>query len=217
MCDMTFWNNEIFHFGIFRIGARWLSVLCDISFQNNGIFHFAIFYFCVSCDNLFQNNGIFHFGIFRFWGVLIFRFTYFSCLSTSKMSQILLLSAVDFVCGPLVLFGFSFLVVIEIGSLARFTCFPNVDLSWIFWSIWNPFFQNTVSSLLIFFLVLYETISNSFPWFRGHLVVGMGKTSQVLFLHTFHVYQPHGEEDWYSLDPVLLVNIAFLLAVKSLV
>jgi hypothetical protein len=32
----------------------------------------------------------------------------------------------------------------------------------------------------------------------------MGKTSQVLFLHTFHVYQPHGEEDWYSLDPVLL-------------
>ncbi len=30
------------------------------------------------------------------------------------------------------LFGFSFLVVIEIGSLARFMCFSNVALSCIF-------------------------------------------------------------------------------------
>ena len=151
MCDILFWNNKTFHFGIFRFRARWLSVLCDILFQNNGIFHSGIFCFCVLCDNLFQNNGLFHFGIFCFWGVLIFHFTYFSCLSTSKMSQILLLSMVDFVCVPFVLFGFSFLVVMEIGSLARFMCFSNVDLSWIFWSISNPFFQNTVSSLLMCF------------------------------------------------------------------
>ena len=159
MCDILFWNNKIFHFGIFRFGARWLSVSCDNLFQNNGIFHFGIFCFCVFCDNSFQNNGIFHFGIFRFWGVPIFHFTYFSCLSTSKMSQILLLPTVDFVCAPLVLFGFSFLVVIKIGSLARFTCFSNVDLSWIFWSISNPFFQNTVSSLLMcFFCSLWNNI-----------------------------------------------------------
>ena len=56
-----------------------------------------------------------------------------------------------FVCLLLVLFGFSFLVVIEIGSQAHFTCFSNVDLSCIFWSISNPFFQNTVSSLLMCF------------------------------------------------------------------
>ena len=43
-----------------------------------------------------------------------------------------LLPTGDLVCVPLVLFGFSFLVVVEIGSLARFTCFSNVDLSWIF-------------------------------------------------------------------------------------
>ena len=67
-----------------------------------------------------------------FWDASIFHVTYLSCLSTSNMSQILLLPTVDFVCAPLVLFGFSFLVVIEIGSLARFTCFSNVDLSWIF-------------------------------------------------------------------------------------
>ncbi len=48
------------------------------------------------------------------------------------MSPILLLPTADFVCVPLVLFGFSFLVVVDIGSLARFTCFSNVDLSWIF-------------------------------------------------------------------------------------
>jgi len=50
----------------------------------------------------------------------------------SNMSPILLLSTVDFVCEPLVSFGFSFLVVIEIGSLACFIRFSNVDLSWIF-------------------------------------------------------------------------------------
>ncbi len=75
---------------------------------------------------------IFHFGIFRFWSAPIFHVTYFSCLSMSKMSQILLLPTVDLACAPLDSFGFSFLVVIEIGSLARFMCFSNVDLSWIF-------------------------------------------------------------------------------------
>ena len=45
---------------------------------------------------------------------------------------ILLLPTEDFVCVPLVSFGFSFLVVDEIRSLARFMCFSNVDQSWIF-------------------------------------------------------------------------------------
>ncbi len=68
-----------------------------------------------------------------------------SCACTwclRQMSHILLLPMMDLVCAPLDSFGFSFLVVIEIGSLARFTCFSNVDLSWIFWSISNPFFQH---------------------------------------------------------------------------
>ena len=89
----------------------------------------------VTCPRVifsFGINGLFHFGIFCFWGALIFHVTYFSCLSTSNMSPILMLPTGDLVCVPLVLFGFSFLVVIEIGSLARFTCFSNVDLSWIF-------------------------------------------------------------------------------------
>jgi hypothetical protein len=43
----------------------------------------------------------------------------------------------------------------------------------------------------------------------------MGKTSEVLFLHTFHVYQPLGEEDWYTLDQVHLVAKAFLSAMQS--
>ena len=43
------------------------------------------------------------------------------------MSRILLLPTVDLVCAPLDAFGFSFLVVIEIGSLARFRCFSNVE------------------------------------------------------------------------------------------
>ena len=128
MYDILIWNNKIFHFGIFCFGARWWSVSRDISFRNNGMFHF---------------------GIFCFWGALIFHVTYFRCLSTSNMSPILLLPTVDFVCVPLVSFGFLFLVVIEIGSLARFTCFSDVDLSWIFWSISNPFLQNNVSSLLM--------------------------------------------------------------------
>ncbi len=87
---------------------------------------------CPRVKVCFKINGLFHFGIFRFWGALIFHVTYFSCLSTSNMSQILLLPTGDLVCVPLVSFGFSFLVVIVIGSLARFMCFSNVDLSWIF-------------------------------------------------------------------------------------
>jgi hypothetical protein len=60
---------------------------------------------------------------------------------------------------PLVSFCFSFFVVIENGSIARFTCFSNVDLSCIFWSISNPFFQNTVFSLLLcFFSSLWNSL-----------------------------------------------------------
>ncbi len=51
-------------------------------------------------------------------------------------------------------------VVIEIGSLARFTCFSNFDLSCIFWSISNPFIQTTVSSLLMCFS---SSLWNIFP------------------------------------------------------
>ncbi len=38
---------------------------------------------------------------------------------------------------------------------------------------------------------------------------------QVLFLHTFHVYQLHVGEDWYILDQVHLGDIAFPLAMQS--
>ncbi len=89
----------------------------------------------VTCSRVifsFGINELFHFGFFRFWGAMIFHVTYFSCLSTSNMSPILVLPTEDLVCVPLVLFGFLFLVVVEIGSLARFTCFSNVDPSWIF-------------------------------------------------------------------------------------
>jgi hypothetical protein len=40
----------------------------------------------------------------------------------------------------------------------------------------------------------------------------MGKTSKVLFLHTFHVYQPGGEADWYTLDKVHLDRMFFDIA-----
>jgi hypothetical protein len=76
------------------------------------------------------------------------------------MSPIVLFPGMDLACMPLASFGFSFLVVIEIGSLARFTCFSNVDLSCIFWSISNPFFQNTVFSLLMCF---FEFIMEQSP------------------------------------------------------
>jgi hypothetical protein len=41
------------------------------------------------------------------------------------------------------------------------------------------------------------------------------KTSKVLFLHTFHVYQPHVGEDWYILDQVHLEDIAISSAMQS--
>ena len=87
------------------------------------------------------HDVIFHFGISRYsileffvlgFGMLIFHLTYLNCLSMSKMSMTLLLPMGGLVCLLLVSFGFLFLVVIEIGSLACFTCFSNVDLSCIF-------------------------------------------------------------------------------------
>ncbi len=87
------------------------------------------------------HDVVFRFGISRYsilklfvlgFGMLIFHVTYLNCLSMSKMSMTLLLPTGDFVCLQLVLFGFSFLVVIKIGSLARFVYFSNVDLFCIF-------------------------------------------------------------------------------------
>ncbi len=48
--------------------------------------------------------------------------------------------------------GFLLTVTMEIGSLARLTCFWSVSLSYIFWSISNPFFQNNVFSFLLCFV-----------------------------------------------------------------
>ncbi len=79
----------------------------------------------------------------------------------------------------------------------------------------------TLSSRTLFLLcccvfqVHYGTISNSSHCIWGHSIVEMDKTSKVLFLHTFHVYQPHVGEDWYILDQVHLEDIAFPLAVQS--
>ncbi len=87
------------------------------------------------------HDVVFRFGISRYsilvffvlgFGMLIFHVTYLICLSMSKMSMTLLLPTGDLVCLLFVLFGFPFLVVIKIGSLARFTCFSNVDPSCIF-------------------------------------------------------------------------------------
>ncbi len=109
------------------------------------------------------HDVIFRFGISRYsilkilFGdcalrfVLWFHVTYLNCLSMSKISMTLLLPTGDLVCLLLISFGFLFLVVIEIGSRAHFTCFSYVDLSCIFWSISNLFFPNTVSSLLMCF------------------------------------------------------------------
>ena len=96
---------------------------------------------------------------FPFGRMLIFTVTYLNCFFMSKMSTALLFPTGDFDCVVLVSLGFSFLVVIDIGSLARFTCFSSVDLSCIFCSILNPFFQNTVSLLL---LCLTSSLWNSF-------------------------------------------------------
>jgi hypothetical protein len=77
------------------------------------------------------HDVIFRFGTSRYsileffvlgFGMLIFHVTYLNCLSMSKISMTLLLPMGVLVCLLLVLFGFLFLVVIEIGSLAHFMC-----------------------------------------------------------------------------------------------
>ncbi len=103
---------------------------------------------CLWRDIPFWNIEIFHFGFFCF-GIcdvdipcyLLELFIY-----VQEVNEIL-------VCLLLVSFGFSFFGSDQdwFGSLARCTCFSNVDLSCIFWNISNPFFQNTVSSLLMCF------------------------------------------------------------------
>ena len=101
-----------------------------------------------------HNVRFFHLGKIRFWGCV----TYFSCLFMSNMSHIVLFPGMDLAGTPLAPFGISILVFIEIGSLARFTWFCNVDLSCIFWSISNPFFQNTVFPL---FMCILSSLWNS--------------------------------------------------------
>ncbi len=96
---------------------------------------------------------------FPFGRMLIFTVTYLNCFFMSNMSMALLFPTGDFDCVVSVSLGFSFLIVIDIGSLARFTCFSSVDLSSIFCSILNPFFQNTVSLLLLCFT---SSLWNSF-------------------------------------------------------
>ena len=148
---------------------------------------------------------------------LIRNVTYFGCLLMSNMSPIALFLAMVLACVPLSSFGFWFLVVIEIGSLARFTCFSNVDLSCIFWSISNPFSRIRCFLYWCVFWVHYGTVSNSFHCIWGHSIVGTDKTSKVLFWHTFRVCHPRGGEDWYTSDQVHLVDIVFLLVLQSLV
>ena len=163
-----------------RIGVHWWDVwnqnCIDLWFRNvnihhvhaccrslNHFHHCSNHYLCNRRITEKENNQcprvIFCFEITEFSILEFFRIFDILCFLLQlilhiQYAPILLLLMGDLVCMPLLLFGFSFLVVIEIGSLARFTCFSNVDLSCIFWSIWNPFFQNTVSSLLMCFLSL---------------------------------------------------------------
>ena len=61
---------------------------------------------CVMCPCVifsFGINGLFHFGIFRFWGALIFHVTYFSYLSTSNMSPILICFSLSLSCVDLLI------------------------------------------------------------------------------------------------------------------
>ncbi len=161
-----------------RIGLHWWDVLIlnyiDVWFQNVNILHVCAYYYLQHHFHHHSNHHLCNkktdkeeinqcpWRYIPFWniileffnlgfGMLIFHVTYLNCLYMSKMSMTLLLPMGDLVCLQLVLFGFLFLVVIKIGSLACFMCFSNVDLSCIFWSISNPFFQNTVSSLLMCF------------------------------------------------------------------
>ncbi len=66
------------------------------------------------------------------WDMEIFHVTHLNCLPISKMSKTLLFPLGDLISLLLVVFDFSFFVVIEIGSLAYFLCLSNVDLSCIF-------------------------------------------------------------------------------------
>jgi len=139
-------KNGFFHSGIVRFsGVLSFGSKCRVfPVRNSPVFgrvHFRL-----------KMSGI---SIQEFCGFIL-NVTYFSCIFMSNMSPIALFPAMDFASMPLVSFGFLFLVVIEIGSLARFTCFSNVDLSCIFWSISNPFFQNTV--LLCFLSSLWNSL-----------------------------------------------------------
>jgi hypothetical protein len=69
---------------------------------------------------------------FFVWDMEIFHVTHLNCLPMSKLSMALLFPLKDLISLLLVLFDFSFFVVIEIGSLAHFTCLSNVDLSCVF-------------------------------------------------------------------------------------
>ena len=71
------------------------------------------------------------YSILEFSG-LILNVTYFSCLLMSNMLPIALFPVMDFACVPLASFGFSFLVVIEIGSLPdRYTL---LDPTFPYWN-----------------------------------------------------------------------------------
>jgi len=79
----------------------------------------------------FQSFKMSSYSILEFSG-LILNVTYFSCLFMSNMLPIALFPVMDFACVPLASFGFSFLVVIEIGSLPdRYTL---LDPTFPYWN-----------------------------------------------------------------------------------
>ncbi len=80
----------------------------------------------------FQSLKMLSYSILEFSGLIV-NVTYFNtCLLMSTMSPIALFPVMDFACVPLPSFGFSFLVVIEIGSLPdRYTL---LDPTFPYWN-----------------------------------------------------------------------------------
>ncbi len=79
--------------------------------------------------------------------------THLNCLPTCNISLTLSCFCISLSFWDLFFSsGFSLKVTMQIGSLVHLTCFWSVSLSCIFWSISNPFFQNIVSSFLLWFV-----------------------------------------------------------------
>ncbi len=123
LCSWHHNQNRFHHHSIRQYCNRFLSVLFCVRIK---VKHFTI------TNHLIPD-----------WKIMIIHFTYLNCDPICRMSITLFLSG-DCLFVFFSSLGFSF-TVIKIGSHGHFKCFCSVNLSSIFWSISNPFFQNFVT------------------------------------------------------------------------